>query len=113
MSPQRVLYFYTVLAEEACGKPGVVAERLIELRCPILEKGPRPNLLFIWCWQEESNLRPTDYESVALPTELRQRGRDCTCHRARRQESSAYDQDAIPSASSGNASRRWIKKPLR
>ena len=23
-----------------------------------------------WCRKEESNLRPTDYESVALPTEL-------------------------------------------
>ena len=28
--------------------------------------------LWIWCWWEESNLRPTDYESVALPTELHQ-----------------------------------------
>ncbi len=25
-----------------------------------------------WCCWEESNLRPTDYESVALPTELQQ-----------------------------------------
>ena len=25
-----------------------------------------------WCWRDESNVRPTDYESVALPTELRQ-----------------------------------------
>ena len=24
----------------------------------------------VWCPEEESNLRPTDYESVALPTEL-------------------------------------------
>ena len=31
--------------------------------------------LYYWCRKEESNLRPTDYESVALPTELfRHRG---------------------------------------
>ena len=29
-----------------------------------------------WCWREESNLRPTRYECVALPTELLQRKRD-------------------------------------
>ena len=29
-----------------------------------------------WCWRDESNVRPTDYESVALPTELRQPERD-------------------------------------
>ncbi len=29
--------------------------------------------LCIWCCREESNPRPTDYESVALPTELLQR----------------------------------------
>lgn len=28
-------------------------------------------IAFNWCQREESNLRPTDYESVALPTELR------------------------------------------
>ena len=27
----------------------------------------------IYSWQQESNLRPTDYKSVALPTELCQR----------------------------------------
>ncbi len=25
-----------------------------------------------WCWHQESNPGPTDYKSVALPTELRQ-----------------------------------------
>src|SRR5207342_166215 len=25
-----------------------------------------------WCWRVDSNHRPTDYESVALPAELRQ-----------------------------------------
>ena len=30
-------------------------------------------LLIKWCRKEESNLRPTDYESVALPTELLRR----------------------------------------
>src|ERR1019366_292658 len=29
----------------------------------------------IWCWREESNLRPTRYECVALPTELLQQKR--------------------------------------
>lgn len=24
----------------------------------------------IWCWMQGSNLRPSDYKSVALPTEL-------------------------------------------
>ncbi len=28
---------------------------------------------FNWCQRDESNVRPTDYESVALPTELHQR----------------------------------------
>src|SRR5688572_14638471 len=28
------------------------------------------------CWWPDSNGRPTDYESVALPTELHQRGRE-------------------------------------
>ena len=28
--------------------------------------------LFSWCWWPDSNGRPTDYESVALPTELHQ-----------------------------------------
>ena len=27
------------------------------------------------CWRQESNLRPDDYKSTALPTELRQRKR--------------------------------------
>ena len=30
-----------------------------------------------WCRREESNLRPTDYESVALPTELHRLKRGC------------------------------------
>ena len=29
--------------------------------------------ILFWCREEESNLRPTDYESVALPTELSRR----------------------------------------
>ncbi len=34
--------------------------------------------LISWCRKEESNLRPTDYESVALPTELfRHRRKNC------------------------------------
>ena len=33
---------------------------------------------FYWCRREESNLRPTDYESVALPTELHRLFRLCT-----------------------------------
>ncbi|KTD61013.1 hypothetical protein Lsha_1260 [Legionella shakespearei DSM 23087] len=28
--------------------------------------------LLRWCWHQESNPGPTDYKSVALPTELRQ-----------------------------------------
>lgn len=36
-------------------------------------KGWKYNLLIILSWREESNPRPTDYKSVALPTELRQR----------------------------------------
>ena len=29
-------------------------------------------ILLRWCWHQESNPGPTDYKSVALPTELRQ-----------------------------------------
>ena len=40
-----------------------------------------PDLLvsycFIWSWRTDSNRRPADYKSAALPTELRQR---CTKH---------------------------------
>ena len=32
-----------------------------------------PSLILRWCWHQESNPGPTDYKSVALPTELRQR----------------------------------------
>src|SRR3990170_2188677 len=34
----------------------------------------RVNMVGDWCWREESNLRPHDYESSALPTELLQHG---------------------------------------
>ncbi len=29
-------------------------------------------ILFFWSWRRESNPRPSDYKSDALPTELRQ-----------------------------------------
>ena len=32
---------------------------------------------YAWCCWSDSNTRPTDYESVALPTELQQRCRPC------------------------------------
>ena len=28
--------------------------------------------IFIWCWKQGLNLRPADYETAALPTELLQ-----------------------------------------
>ena len=31
-----------------------------------------PTLIKQWSWREESNPRPADYKSAALPTELRQ-----------------------------------------
>ena len=41
------------------------------VRTPQPEKiGARKLVPESWCRKEESNLRPTDYESVALPTEL-------------------------------------------
>ena len=33
---------------------------------------PLTNLNFLWSWREDLNLRPADYKSAALPTELRQ-----------------------------------------
>ncbi len=39
---------------------------------PSAQRGRRKPAPDIWCCREESNLRPTDYESVALPTELLQ-----------------------------------------
>ncbi len=34
--------------------------------------------LSLWCWRTDSNRRPADYKSAALPTELRQRCPDST-----------------------------------
>ena len=36
--------------------------------CPLWPLGN--SSIFCWCWQQESNSRPTDYKSVALPAEL-------------------------------------------
>ena len=36
-------------------------------------KQPIPSDFLLWCRLEESNPRPTDYDSVALPTELSRR----------------------------------------
>ena len=33
-----------------------------------------------WSWREESNPRPADYKSAALPTELRQRDQTLTAY---------------------------------
>src|ERR1700752_4019162 len=35
-----------------------------------------------WSWRRESNPRPADYKSAALPTELRQPDKTCTLARA-------------------------------
>ena len=37
------------------------------------KRAKRCNLLKIWSWRRDSNPRPADYKSAALPTELRQR----------------------------------------
>ena len=37
---------------------------------PFGRLGIPPNLNFKWCRHQESNSGPTDYKSVALPTEL-------------------------------------------
>ncbi|CAI8893745.1 protein of unknown function [Methylocaldum szegediense] len=34
---------------------------------------PACSLLILWSWRRDSNPRPADYKSAALPTELRQR----------------------------------------
>ncbi len=34
-----------------------------------------------WSWREESNPRPADYKSAALPTELRQQHKGCAFYR--------------------------------
>src|SRR3954469_4757876 len=39
-----------------------------------MARRPSGGDLGCWCWWPDSNGRPTDYESVALPTELHQRG---------------------------------------
>ena len=39
---------------------------------PFGHSGTPPNFLLEWSWREESNPRPADYKSAALPTELRQ-----------------------------------------
>src|SRR5690606_13280219 len=36
-----------------------------------------------WSWREESNPRPADYKSAALPTELRQPAKDAHCNECR------------------------------
>src|SRR3954452_13723159 len=40
-----------------------------------MARRPSGGDLGCWCWWPDSNGGPTDYESVALPTELHQRGR--------------------------------------
>src|SRR3982751_4507871 len=40
-----------------------------------MARRPSGGDLGCWCWWPDSNGRPTDYESVALPTELHQRGK--------------------------------------
>ena len=42
--------------------------------CPTGENSPVRHRGFSWSWRRESNPRPADYKSAALPTELRQRG---------------------------------------
>ena len=39
---------------------------------PIPPKDLLPTCQFRWSWQRDSNPRPADYKSAALPTELRQ-----------------------------------------
>ncbi len=47
--------------------PHAVKQQSLNLSClPI-----SPLALKLWCRLQDSNLRPTDYKSVALPTELR------------------------------------------
>ncbi len=45
-----------------------VANRLQGTKKPCNEK--RDRAYYIWCRNQESNSGPTDYKSVALPTEL-------------------------------------------
>lgn len=40
---------------------------------PLATREPLRNIFdFLWSWREESNPRPADYKSAALPTELHQ-----------------------------------------
>src|SRR3569833_407989 len=53
---------------------------MYDRRCRVgFEKPMRVNS-FVWCWRQESNPCPTDYKSVALPTELRQRAHGQSRH---------------------------------
>ena len=50
----------------------MVADRSFVRR--IVKQKPGHIVRALWSWKRDSNLRPADYESAALPTELLQRG---------------------------------------
>jgi hypothetical protein len=66
---------------------------------PKSEKGlHRCNPWYEWCCWPESNWRPTDYESVALPTELQQHTEGCGLYLRPRIHGNAAAANTVSSA---------------
>ena len=62
------MYLNQTVVEGEGFEPSKLSQQIYSLP-PLTAREP----LQTWSWREESNPRPTDYKSAALPTELRQR----------------------------------------
>ncbi len=63
-----------------------------------------------WSWRQESNPRPADYKSAALPTELRQPGRDAA-NTASRRNPATPGRPCLPSRGGPKRSRSGLREP--
>ena len=65
-----------------CGEPSCYPKRYPKREWAAQERRNDLNYRFIWCRLQESNPRPDDYKSTALPTELSRRSDAAHCSAA-------------------------------